>query len=81
MSVKNLCTAPRNAGKKHMSEKKESKCRIKAPSPEACGYATWDMVKEKAEEYPHLRPCPKKNWWWVDRRNCKKCENREEIPL
>lgn len=60
-----------------MSE--EIKCRIKAPSPEACGYADWETVRQKAEEYPHLRPCPKHDWLWLDKKNCEKCKNRQEI--
>ncbi len=76
LSVKNLCTAPRNAGKKPMSEKKESKCRIKAPSPEVCGYADWETVSKFAEEYPHLRPCPKHNWNWIYKTSCEKCSNK-----
>lgn len=38
------------------TEKKETKCRIKAPSPEVCGYADWETVSKFAEDYPHLRP-------------------------
>lgn len=75
-----MCTAHQNAGKKHMSETKtKTKCRIKAPNAQACGYENWELVKQKAEEHPNLRPCPKHNWWWVDKKNCEKCKNKEEI--
>lgn len=59
-------------------QNKKTKCRIKAPGPEVCGYSTWELVRQKAEEYPHLRPCPKKNWWWMERKNCLECENKIE---
>ncbi len=35
--------------------------------------------RQKAEEFPHLRPCPKHDWLWLDKKNCEKCKNRQEI--
>ncbi len=54
-----------------------AECMIRAPSPQACGYKDWETVRKIAEEYPHLRPCPKKNWWWIERTNCLKCEHKK----
>ena len=31
--------------------------------------------------FPHLRPCPKANWWWLDKKRCEKCRNRVEVEL
>lgn len=69
------------AGKRMKEEKNITasaiRCTIRAPSPQACGYKDWETVREAAEKYPHLRPCPKKNWWWIYRKNCLECENQK----
>lgn len=54
----------------------DNMCRFRAVSPEQCGYTTWEVVKEKSLEYPHLRPCPLKNGWWQAKKACLKCEHR-----
>lgn len=54
-----------------------AECMIRAPSPQACGYKDWETVRKIAEEYPHLRPCPKKNWWWIERTNCLTCDHKK----
>ena len=36
---------------------------------------------EAISAFPHLRPCPKANWWWLDKKRCQKCRNRVEVKL
>ena len=68
------------SAEKNMKQEKDVtdvQCVIRAPSPQACGYKDWQTVREMAEKYPHLRPCPKKNWWWIERKICLECENKK----
>lgn len=30
----------------------------------------------RLKEYPHMIPCPKHRWHWLDRSNCKTCTAR-----
>jgi len=56
------------------------KCRVRLPNPEAAGYTTKEALLEAVEKYPHLRPCPKKNWWWLEWKYCEKCDWRLPVP-
>ena len=60
------------------------RCKHKLPGPEVAGYATWDMLKEKAAEYPHMRPCPKRKdrsggWNWIYRTVCEQCPDAAPV--
>ena len=63
-------------------------CRYRLPSPQAAGCGddidvetgevrrtAADVLKEWAERYPHLRPCPLINWNWTYRTRCQKCRH------
>lgn len=56
-------------------------CRHRLPTPQAAGYETKDALLEAISAFPHLRPCPKANWWWLDKKRCEKCRNRVEVKL
>lgn len=49
------------------------RCRHRLPGPEAAGALTWEVLKEWAARSPHLRPCKRKDWWWIERKECEKC--------
>jgi hypothetical protein len=54
------------------------RCRTKLPGPEIAGFATWDVLRDAAEKYPDLRPCPKQrgsqgSWLWIEKKVCGKC--------
>lgn len=40
-----------------------------------------DVLRDCAERYPHLRPCPKYGWDWLYRTACAKCRDRLEVKL
>lgn len=56
-------------------------CRHRLPTPQAAGYETKEALLEAISAFPHLRPCPKANWWWLDKKRCQKCRNRVEVNL
>lgn len=56
-------------------------CRHRLPTPQAAGYETKEALLEAISAFPHLRPCPKANWWWLDKKRCQKCRNRVEVKL
>lgn len=56
-------------------------CRHRLPTPQAAGYETKEALLEAINMFPHLRPCPKANWWWLDKKRCEKCRNRVEVEL
>ena len=54
------------------------RCKHRLPDASAAGALDWDILKERAAQYPHLRPCPKEKtarggWKWIDRKNCEQC--------
>lgn len=56
-------------------------CRHRLPTPQDAGYETKEALLEAINMFPHLRPCPKANWWWLDKKRCEKCRNRVEVEL
>lgn len=50
------------------------KCRVKLPNPKAAGYTTKEALLEAVKKYPHLRPCPKRDWWWIEWKTCERCD-------
>lgn len=57
----------------------ELKCRIKLTRPEQAGAASPAVLREWAAAFPHLRPCPKRDWWWINRTACEKCPHAERV--
>jgi len=60
------------------------KCRVRLPNPEAAGYTTYttkEALLEAVEKYPHLRPCPKKDWWWLEWKYCERCDWKLPVPV
>jgi len=57
------------------------KCRVRLPSPEAAGYTTKEALLEAVAKYPHLRPCPKKNWQWLEWKYCERCDWKLPVPV
>ncbi len=63
------------------------RCSHRLPSPEIAGRCDiidretgrmiktgWELIKEDAAMYQHLRPCPQKKWNRVNRKRCEKCQ-------
>lgn len=49
-------------------------CQTRLPRPELAGFTTWDALRAAAQQAPELRPCPRRNWWWIYRTACDGCE-------
>lgn len=56
------------------------RCRHRLPGPEVAGALDWDTLRAWAAMYPHLRPCKRREWSWIERKTCGKCPDavREE---
>lgn len=60
----------------------QSLCRHKLPDPEAAGAENRETILRWAEQYPHLRPCPRckgkrGTWNWVAVKKCGTCIERK----
>lgn len=53
---------------------RQGKCRVRLPDLKTAGYTTKERLLEAIEKYPHLRPCPKRDWWWINWKACEKCD-------
>ena len=46
------------------------RCPFHLTDPAQAGYVSWDRLGEAARSYPHLKPCGKEEWNWIDRSEC-----------
>ena len=49
------------------------RCPYSLGDPAEAGFATWELLAQRAREYPHMKPCGKENWNWIYRTACNFC--------
>jgi len=56
-----------------MSEKIIDPPACRPSEPSHYGAVSMEIGLSWAADYPHLRPCPRADWSWVDRKVCAEC--------
>ena len=61
------------AKKRRRTDLGPCRCPYRITDPAQAGYVSWDRLAEAARAFPHLKPCGREAFAWIDRQECNFC--------